>query len=68
MTTEILLAMVPVGLALFAGWNNLNRKMTEMNSRVGHLEGNRDEVKGMIGNIMKELQEIKILLAKNQVQ
>lgn len=68
MTTEILLAMVPVGLALFAGWNNLNRKMTEINSRVGHLEGNRDEVKVMIGNIMKELQEIKILLAKNQVQ
>lgn len=68
MTTEILLAMVPVGLALFAGWNNLNRKMTEIHSRVGHLEGNRDEVKIMIGNIMKELQEIKILLAKNQVQ
>jgi outer membrane murein-binding lipoprotein Lpp len=68
MTTEIILAMVPVGLALFAGWNNLNRKMTEVNSRVEHLESNRDEVKSMIGNIMKELQEIKILLARNQVQ
>lgn len=68
MTTEIILAMVPVGLALFAGWNNLNRKMSELNARVGHLESNRDEVKSMIETIMKELQEIKILLARNQVQ
>jgi outer membrane murein-binding lipoprotein Lpp len=68
MTTEIILAIVPVGLALFAGWNNLNRKMSELNARVGHLESNRDEVKSMIETIMKELQEIKILLARNQVQ
>lgn len=68
MTTEIILAMVPVGLALFAGWNNLNRKMSELNARVGHLESNRDEVKTMIETIMKELQEIKIMLARNQVQ
>ena len=68
MTTEIILAMAPVGLALFAGWNNLNRKMSELNARVGHLESNRDEVKSMIETIMKELQEIKILLARNQVQ
>jgi outer membrane murein-binding lipoprotein Lpp len=68
MTTEIILAIVPVGLALFAGWNNLNRKMSELNARVGHLESNRDEVKSMIETIMKELQEIKIMLARNQVQ
>lgn len=68
MTTEIILAIVPVGLALFAGWNNLNRKMSEINARVGHLESNRDEVKTMIETIMKELQEIKIMLARNQVQ
>lgn len=68
MTTEIILAMVPAGLALFAGWNNLNRKMSELNARVGHLESNRDEVKTMIETIMKELQEIKIMLARNQVQ
>ena len=68
MTTEIILAIVPVGLALFAGWNNLNRKMSELNARVGHLESNRDEVKSMIETIMKEWQEIKIMLARNQVQ
>jgi len=68
MTTEIILAIVPVGLALFAGWNNLNRKMSELNARVGHLESNKDEVKSMIERIMKELQEIKILLARNHVQ
>ena len=68
MVTETLLALIPVALALFAGWNNLNRKMTEVNSRVEHLESNRDEVKTMIAAIMSELQDIKILLARNQVQ
>lgn len=63
-----LVALIPVALAIFAGWNNLNRKMTEINSRVEHLESSRDELKIMVAKVMDELQEIKLLLARNQIE
>lgn len=65
---QILLALIPVAVAIFAGWNNLNRKMTEVNSRVEHLESSRDELKVMVAKVMDDLQEIKLLLARNQIE
>ena len=65
---QVLYALIPVALAIFAGWNNINRKMTEINSRVEHLESSRDELKVMVAKVMDELQEIKLLLARNQIE
>ena len=65
---QVIYALIPVALAIFAGWNNLNRKMTEVNSRVEHLESSRDELKVMVAKVMDELQEIKLLLARNQLE
>ncbi len=65
---QVIYALIPVALAIFAGWNNLNRKMTEVNSRVEHLESSRDELKVMVAKVMDELHEIKLLLARNQLE
>lgn len=66
--TALAVSLVPVGLAVFAAWNHINRKVTTLSSEVHHLKSSRDELKVMVQQVQSDLQEIKLLLARNQIE
>jgi hypothetical protein len=54
--------------ALIGMWLKFQNDFTTLKSRVKVLEMDHGDLKANIETLLKELQEIKLLLAKNQVQ
>ncbi len=54
--------------AIIGMWLKFQNDFTILKSRVTVLEADNGELKANIETLLKELQEIKLLLAKNQVQ
>lgn len=54
--------------ALIGMWLKFQNDFTTLKSRVKVLEMDHGELKANIETLLKEIQEIKLLLAKNQVQ
>tara|TARA_B100000085_G_C18542743_1_gene512623 strand:+ start:1103 stop:1330 length:228 start_codon:yes stop_codon:yes gene_type:complete len=54
--------------AIIGMWLKFQNDFTTLKSRVKVLEMDHGDLKANIETLLKELQEIKLLLAKNQVQ
>lgn len=79
---ELVYVLVPVAITIVSavvGWairetRNVTQQIAEIRgeisnikSQVSHLEESRDELKEMVREVIKELQNIKVLLAKSQI-
>jgi outer membrane murein-binding lipoprotein Lpp len=54
--------------ALVMGWIKFQADYNKLSSRVYTLEADNKEFKSDFKKLMEDIQEIKLLLAKNQVQ
>jgi|TARA_R110000851_G_scaffold242561_2_gene395104 hypothetical protein len=54
--------------ALVGGWIKFQADYNRLSARVAVLEADNSEFKEDIKQLLREVQEVKILLAKNQVQ
>ena len=54
--------------ALVAGWIKFQNDYSKLSSRVHALETDNKEFKADVKQLLKDIQEIKLLLAKNKVE
>ena len=54
--------------ALVAGWIKFQNDYGKLSARVHALEADNQEFKDDVKQLLKDIQEIKLLLAKNQMQ
>lgn len=54
--------------ALVMGWIKFQADYNKLSSRVHTLEADNAEFKDDVKQLLKDIQEIKLLLAKNQMQ
>ena len=54
--------------ALVAGWIKFQNDYSRLSSRVHALEADNAEFKADVKQLLKDIQEIKLLLAKNKVE
>ena len=57
-----------VASALVMGWIKFQADYNKLSSRVQALETDNAEFKSDVKQLLKDIQEIKLLLAKNQMQ
>lgn len=60
--------LLSIVAALMGMWLKFQSEFTTLKSRVKVLEMDNGEFKNKIDQLLTEIQEIKMLLAKNQVQ
>ena len=54
--------------ALVAGWIKFQSSYSKLSARVHALEADNKEFKDNVKQLLQDIQEIKLLLAKNQMQ
>jgi hypothetical protein len=54
--------------ALVGGWIKFHADYNKLSARVDALENDNADFKADVKQLLKDIQEIKLLLAKNQVQ
>ena len=57
-----------VAAALVMGWVKFQNSYAKLSSRVHALEADNAEFKADVKQLLKDIQEIKLLLAKNKVE
>ena len=57
-----------VASGLVAGWVKFQNDYGKLSARVHALEADNQEFKDDVKQLIKDIQEIKLLLAKNQMQ
>lgn len=57
-----------VAAALIMGWVKFQSDYARLSSRVHTLEADNAEFKADVKQLLKDIQEIKLLLAKNKVE
>jgi outer membrane murein-binding lipoprotein Lpp len=57
-----------VAAALVMGWVKFQNDYARLSSRVHTLEADNAEFKADVKQLLKDIQEIKLLLAKNKVE
>jgi len=57
-----------VAIALVSGWIKFQNDYSKLSSRVHALEADNAEFKADVKQLLKDIQEIKLLLAKNKVE
>ena len=67
MKWEVMAAIIPSALAVLASHVKLKSDMTRMQTRLEYLEQERSEMKTMLVDLCQMVNEIKIILAKNQM-
>ena len=67
MTWEIVAALVPSALAILASHIRLQSEITRLSTRMQYLEEERSEMKTMLQDLCQMVNEIKLILAKNQM-
>lgn len=67
MTWEIVAALVPSALAVLASHIRLQSEITRLGTRMQYLEEERSEMKTMLQDLCQMVNEIKLILAKNQM-
>ena len=60
--------LLSIAGALIGMWLKFQSEFTTLKSRVKVLEMDNSEFKGKVDTLLTEIQEIKMLLAKNQMQ
>lgn len=66
MNWEALGVLMPTLSAVVAVWVALNGEVAKLKGRVRHLEMDRDETKQFMQEVRDALQDIRILLARNE--
>jgi hypothetical protein len=61
------MALVPCALAVLASHIKLRSDLSRMEARLSHLEEERSEMKSMLQDLCQMVNEIKLILAKNQM-
>ncbi len=54
--------------ALVAGWVKFQSEYSKLSARVHTLEADNQEFRSDVKQLLKDIQEIKLLLAKNKVE
>ena len=67
MEWEILAALIPSALAVLASHVKLQSDLTRIKTRLEYLEEERSEMKTMLQDLVQMVNEIKLILAKNQM-
>tara|TARA_R110002153_G_scaffold249120_1_gene405385 strand:- start:45 stop:248 length:204 start_codon:yes stop_codon:yes gene_type:complete len=67
MSWEMMASLVPSALAVLAVYVRLTNEMGKLKTRMNYMEGDRDEMKKMLQHVSDMVQEIKLILAKNQL-
>ena len=67
MNWEVMAALIPSALAVLASHVKLQSEMTRMKTRMDYLEEERSEMKTMLQDLCQMVNEIKLILAKNQM-
>lgn len=57
-----------LAITLVGGWVKFHADYNKLSARVEALENDNAEFKANVKQLLKDIQEIKLLLAKNQVQ
>jgi hypothetical protein len=57
-----------VAISLVGGWVKFHADYNKLSARVEALENDNTEFKADVKQLLKDIQEIKLLLAKNQMQ
>ena len=57
-----------VASGLVAGWGKFQNDYGKLSSRVHALESDNAEFKADVKQLLKDIQEVKLLLAKNKVE
>jgi len=68
MTTELIIALVPVAASIIGVWVNLNSNVARLKSRMTQMELQQDEFKRDIKELLKAVHKIELMLAKMQVE
>jgi len=68
MTTEIVLALVPVIAGIIGVWVNLNATVARLKGRVVQLELHQDEFKRDMKELLEAVHKIELMLAKMQAK
>lgn len=58
---------VVIGFSLVAGWVKFQADYNKLSARVKFLEENNAEFKADVKQLLQDIQEIKLLLARNKV-
>lgn len=67
MNLDIIAALIPAALAILASHVKLQSELTRMKTRLDYLEEERSEMKTMLVDLCQMVNEIKLILAKNQM-
>tara|TARA_R100001440_G_scaffold13189_2_gene23045 strand:- start:122 stop:325 length:204 start_codon:yes stop_codon:yes gene_type:complete len=67
MNWEVMAALIPSALAVLASHVKLRSDLTRMETRLEYLEEERSEMKTMLQDLCQMVNEIKLILAKNQM-
>ena len=57
-----------LAITLIGGWVKFHADYNRLSARVEALESDNAEFKADVKQLLKDIQEIKLLLAKNQMQ
>lgn len=57
-----------LAITLVGGWVKFHADYNKLSARVNALEDDNTEFRSDVKQLLKDIQEIKLLLAKNQVQ
>jgi hypothetical protein len=68
MTTEVILALVPVIAGIIGVWVNLNATVARLKGRVVQLELHQDEFKRDMKELLEAVHKIELMLAKMQAK
>jgi hypothetical protein len=68
MTTEVIIALVPVIAGIVGVWVNLNATVARLKGRVVQLELHQDEFKRDMKELLEAVHKIELMLAKMQAK
>ena len=67
MDWSLLAALIPSALVVLASHVKLQSDLTRIKTRLEYLEEERSEMKTMLQDLVQMVNEIKLILAKNQM-
>jgi hypothetical protein len=59
--------LLPSVVAIVAVWVNLQNEVGKLKTRLSYLEGDQNELKELLKTVNEAVQEIRLIIAKNQL-
>ena len=67
MNWEVVASLLPSAVAIVAVWVNLQNEVGKLKTRLRYLEGEQNELKELLKTVNEAVQEIRLIIAKNQL-